>query len=152
MAKSNLTESQRFWQKVICQSAKDCWFWSACCDGKGYGMFRLCSRQQVHAHAFAYREVIGPVPTGKELHHTCNNGHIGCVNPFHLEPLTRREHILISNGPCGLTIEKLIANMVTHYQVIILCQINVDVSAASAISSVELDIDSEKEFQFDHQH
>jgi hypothetical protein len=33
------------------------------------------------------------------LHHTCKNR--SCVNPHHLQPLSRREHVLITEGTWG---------------------------------------------------
>jgi hypothetical protein len=38
----------------------------------------------------AYELLVGPIPQGKELHHTCRNRR--CCNPAHLQPLTRSEH------------------------------------------------------------
>ena len=39
------------------------------------------------AHRFAYQYMIGPIPDGLELDHLCRNR--PCVNPYHLEPVTR---------------------------------------------------------------
>jgi hypothetical protein len=39
---------------------------------------------------FIYEEVVGPIPAAHELHHRCENPR--CVNPDHLEPVTRAEH------------------------------------------------------------
>lgn len=44
----------------------------------------------VAAHRFAYEILVGPIPDGLHLHHTCE--HPGCVNPAHLMPLTPGEH------------------------------------------------------------
>lgn len=49
-------------------------------NGKGY-----------YAHTFMCELVHGPKPTEKhQAAHTCGNGHLGCVNPRHLEWKTGR--------------------------------------------------------------
>ena len=37
-----------------------------------------------------YRQAVGPIPPGHQLHHTCENP--WCVQPLHLEALTFRQH------------------------------------------------------------
>lgn len=68
-----------------------CWQWKLAPDKAGYGHLTLCKHHTVYAHRFAYEQLVGPIPEGKELHHLCHNRR--CVNPAHLEPVTRREHI-----------------------------------------------------------
>lgn len=50
----------------------------------------------ISAHTFAYRIVVGHVPNGLELDHLCRVRH--CVNPNHLEPVTRKENVLRGAG------------------------------------------------------
>lgn len=69
-----------------------CWIW----QGKlshGYGRVGAGGRGNgyVFAHRWAYAKAYGPVPDGHEVHHTCEN--TACVNPAHLEALTRLEHM-----------------------------------------------------------
>lgn len=61
-----------------------CWMWTAMLRD-GYGYF-----DHEPAHAWLYRYVVGLVPEGRELHHVCEVR--ACVNPAHLQPVTRREH------------------------------------------------------------
>lgn len=49
-------------------------------QGKSYG-----------AHVFFYEALVGPVPVGLDLDHTCEEP--PCVNPSHLDPCTRGENI-----------------------------------------------------------
>ena len=44
------------------------------------------------AYNVVYRDMVGPIPEGLELDHTCRNRR--CVNPYHLEPVTRSENEL----------------------------------------------------------
>jgi hypothetical protein len=79
----------RFWSKV--EKTSDCWLWKA---GRlhlrgGYGEVHWNGKTQ-RAHVVAYVLSIGPVPTGHELDHLCQN--TACVRPDHLEPVTRAEH------------------------------------------------------------
>jgi hypothetical protein len=44
----------------------------------------------VLAHRWAYEHFIGPIPAGLEIDHLCRVRH--CVNPAHLEPVTKSEN------------------------------------------------------------
>jgi hypothetical protein len=72
----------RFSRKIY-ESETGCWL----C--KGAGVSRP-ARGGGPTHRIIYEEVIGPIPTKHNLHHTCEN--IYCVNPFHMEPLTPSAH------------------------------------------------------------
>lgn len=77
----------RFWTKV--DRSGDCWPWLAARARSGHGWFRLHGRMHP-AHRVAYANEVGPIPDGLEIHHRCGNP--GCVNPEHLEPLTKADH------------------------------------------------------------
>lgn len=57
----------------------------------GYGTLSVDGRT-VLAHRKAWQDRFGPVPNGLQLDHLCRNR--ACINPEHLEPVTRRENIL----------------------------------------------------------
>lgn len=57
----------------------------------GYGLFYPSGNICRSAHRFAYEMFRGPIPVGAQLHHVCENKR--CVDPWHLEPVTAREHI-----------------------------------------------------------
>ena len=91
-------ELARFIPKFIINETTGCWEWQASMN-KGYGQFyRGGSRQDAilrGAHRVSYEHWIGPVPDGLDLDHLCRVRR--CVNPDHLEPVTRRENLL--RGP-----------------------------------------------------
>ena len=70
-----------------------CWIWTAAVTSRGYGSVksRGSSRQ---AHLVVYEHIVrnGRPLRGKrcELDHRCRNRR--CVNPAHLEPVTRSEN------------------------------------------------------------
>jgi len=62
-----------------------CWEW----HGASYsnGRPKLNGR---YAHRAIYERLIGTPLDGLDLHHRCENPQ--CVNPWHMEPLTKAEH------------------------------------------------------------
>ncbi len=69
----------------------ECWVWPRSRNSGGYGTCR-----DGFAHRVAYEAFRGPIPTGHDIHHRCGNR--ACVNPFHLETKTRRDHLLSTPG------------------------------------------------------
>lgn len=87
---------ERFWEKVDTSAGPDgCWLWTGW-KTHGYGGFDLrVARGQwrkVKAHRFAYELLKGPIPNGLEPDHLCRVR--ACVNPAHLEPVTRRVNLI----------------------------------------------------------
>lgn len=78
----------RFVAKV--EFTDDCWLWTAATNNTGYGIFRGEDRNHV-AHRFAYETFVEPAD-GLDIDHLCRIRN--CVNPDHLEPVTRRENLL----------------------------------------------------------
>lgn len=83
---------RRFWVKVSIQQ-NGCWLWTAGKFSNGYGLFALGTkpRKNALAHRYAYQQLIGEVPEGKDLDHLCRVRH--CVNPAHLEAVSRSENL-----------------------------------------------------------
>ena len=67
-----------------------CWIWRWYVHSSGYGMVRVEGRAR-YAHRVVYEQLRGPVPDGLELDHLCRVRR--CVNPEHLEPVTRSENL-----------------------------------------------------------
>lgn len=67
-----------------------CWVWPHTKDQDGYGKLNVLGFSK-KAHRAMYEILVGPIPPGLELDHLCRNR--GCVNPRHLEPVTRRVNV-----------------------------------------------------------
>lgn len=95
----------RFWARVDKDSpAPDyaphlgaCWIWRGSISG-GYGMVGWYNKVR-GAHRVAYEMLVGPIPEGLHLDHLCRV--TACVNPAHLEPVTRGENVHRGNVAKG---------------------------------------------------
>lgn len=90
------TREEAFWSRVEEPNGDGCWLWGGMITDKGYGAFSDQKRQRP-AHRVAYELVVGPIPEGLDLDHLCRVRN--CVNPGHLEPVTRRVNVLRGVGP-----------------------------------------------------
>lgn len=95
MARPRQDLIEREWKKVDKNGPEGCWLYKGTIGNKdgGYGKIALPTggpKRYAMAHRFFYELVKGPIPEGMELHHKCRVRH--CVNPDHLEPVSREEH------------------------------------------------------------
>lgn len=67
-----------------------CWIWQGARSRNGYSNIGIGGHNMT-AHKAMYEREVGPVPEGKELDHLCRVR--DCVNPAHLEPVTRGENM-----------------------------------------------------------
>jgi hypothetical protein len=95
-------EEERFWEKV--EKTDSCWKWKAYISAEGYGMFTRINGGPICAHRYTYLALRGPIPEGFHLDHLCRNR--WCVNPFHLEAVTRKENILRGVGFAAINARK----------------------------------------------
>lgn len=73
-------------------SETGCWLYVTDRMPNTYGRLSLQRGMgTVGAHVFMYEHFAGPVPDGLELDHLCRNK--ACINPDHLEPVTRSENV-----------------------------------------------------------
>lgn len=93
------TIEERFWAKVLPEPNSGCWLWGAGLSPEGYGrLSESGTRKALYAHRYSYELHKGPIPEGLELDHLCRVR--SCVNPDHLEPVTRKTNMLrgLGNG------------------------------------------------------
>lgn len=68
-----------------------CWQWTGPVKDTGYGMFSRPFGGERAAHRAFWVRDRGPIGEGLEVDHLCRNR--GCVNPDHLEVVTRWENV-----------------------------------------------------------
>lgn len=81
-----------------------CWHWAGGADHNGYPTFWFGndSGRAMHFSVFlSGREI----PVGHEPDHLCKN--VECINPDHLEVVTRRENLLRGDSPIGMNARKI---------------------------------------------
>lgn len=76
-----------------------CWEWTATVNVNGYGSTQLGGRKgkRVYAHRLSYEAYKGSIPEGLDLDHLCRNRK--CVNPDHLEAVSRKINAHRGDGP-----------------------------------------------------
>lgn len=82
--------------KYVVDESTGCWNWVGKLRADGYGI--ICSSKvgsrrprELRAHRVSFERHIGSIPEGLDLDHLCRNRR--CVNPEHLEPVTRKENL-----------------------------------------------------------
>lgn len=96
-------DAARFWMYTMDETKAECWEWIGAKSADGYGTLRI-DGTTAYMPRFAYELLIGPVGVGLEPDHLCRNR--GCVNPWHLEPVTHRENILRGESPQAINARK----------------------------------------------
>lgn len=85
----------RFEERYVSEPNSGCWLWlGKITTPHRYGVLSLTTNgkiRELKAHQVAYQIYVGAIPGGLELDHKCRVR--CCVNPDHLEPVTRRENI-----------------------------------------------------------
>lgn len=104
---------RRFWARV--DKSKDnggCWLWQGALNWAGYGWVGFRGKRKA-VHRVAYEISVGPIPTGLDIDHVRDRGcrFRNCVNPAHLEPVTRS--INLRRGRGGEVIRAR-AKIITH--------------------------------------
>ena len=70
---------------------KGCWHWIGSIKPRnGYGHCRIAGKDY-NAHRLAYELLVGPIPAGAHVLHSCDVPH--CVNPAHLRLGTHQENM-----------------------------------------------------------
>ena len=77
----------RFFKKV--EIVNNCWIWQNSLTNGGYGVFRY-NGKLIRSHRFCYEIFKQEIPDKLDLDHLCRNRK--CVNPDHLEPVTKMEN------------------------------------------------------------
>lgn len=86
-----MADAKQFIRDRSTVDAAGCWLWNLSRNEArgGYGMAKVGGVTQ-WAHRLSYVAHVGSIPEGLELDHQCSVP--ACVNPAHLEPVTRAEN------------------------------------------------------------
>lgn len=95
-------------QNTLPEPMSGCWIWIGNQALNGYGTLNIKNAGGRHkvklAHRVMWERLRGAIPVGLQLDHKCRVR--ACVNPAHLEPVTRMENILRGNGASAINARK----------------------------------------------
>lgn len=89
------TLAQMVWARIDVQGREDCWNWIGFIKPNGYGSLNYKGRAY-QAHRAAWSALIGPIPGGLVVDHTCENK--ACCNPRHLQCVTQSENLYLKKA------------------------------------------------------
>jgi hypothetical protein len=81
---------ERIATRIAPEPNTGCWLWLGSYSHNGYGQVWF-NGGNLRAHRVFWEDENGPIPDGLELDHLCKVR--CCVNPAHLEAVTRKENI-----------------------------------------------------------
>lgn len=88
------TRVTELWYIYTMIDTNDCWLYAGTINSNGYGL--IFSGTTLYAHRVIYEALVGKIGEGLHIDHLCMVR--SCINPLHLEPVTRKENILRGNG------------------------------------------------------
>ena len=83
---------------LVTKDAAGCWTYNGAANRNGYAQIRVGTARPT-VHRAAYELLVGSIPAGREVDHTCHNRR--CVNPGHLRTVTRKQNGENLKGACA---------------------------------------------------
>lgn len=90
-----MTLKMRLLARMECAPDTGCWLWEGC-TSDGYGIIGIGKSGIMRVHRASYEIHVGPIPEGMTLDHLCRVRN--CMNPRHMEVVTRGENVLRGMG------------------------------------------------------
>lgn len=81
----------------------ECWLYAGNITDVGYGRLQLPTGRYL-VHRLTYEQFVDKIPEGFDIDHLCRIR--SCVNPEHLEAVTRKENILRGEGLAAVNARK----------------------------------------------
>jgi len=107
-SKAPRPQVERFWQFVEPEPMSGCWLWIGASQPRSfgaYGVFQKLNRKTTgNAHRWAYEFYRGPIGPKLDLDHLCRVPL--CVNPDHLQAVSRRTNLLRSRNLVAVNFAK----------------------------------------------